>query len=453
MSSIRARELLSRTVMMSCGLAAACLSISCDHAGVAVTPTTSTAWGSPGAVPNTHHIAPLASLLGNIGGAGGHGGLVGTPAALYGATPSGGDDECTWQHGTGCGIIYKLTPKSGSLIYKLTELRVFKGGDGAAPIGVLLMAKNGEIYGTTFAGGTNDAGVVFKMRSSGSGYSVLHNFGAPGDAAYPAAGLIEVNGVLYGTSVGGGTHKRKACGPEPGGGSSPNDTCGTVYSVNEASGAVQVLHNFGAGADGFTPYAPLTYANGTLYGTTPYGGSGVGIVFAFSLMSGREHVLSDFVSSDGTYPTHPFGGLITMNGSLYGTTDFGGKYNSGTVFKLDIASNRVRVLHSFGTASSGSMRAEPTAGLIYQRGRLYGTTSLGGGPGSSNSGCGPSGSYGCGMIFWLSPNGTGYGFVSFEGGRKGYAPACTLLYGEDALYGTTTLGGKHKQGIAFKLPL
>ena len=362
------RKLLVRTGVMRRALAVACLSsvVSCNHADVAVSPPTAAAAPPFAGVPDTHHIAPLTSLFGNISGAaGGYGGLIGTPAALYGATPSGGYEKCTWEHGSGCGVIYKLTPEPGTSMYDERKLHVFKGGDGKAPIGTFLMSKNGEIYGTTYAGGTNDAGVIFKMSASGSGYSVIHNFGGARDGAYPAAGVIEVNGILYGTTVGGGKYHSDYCYNT---GGAPDGSCGTLYSFDETSGTEKVLHSFGHGDDGLTPYAAPIYVNGTLYGTTPYGGDGVGIVFAFLLASGTEQILSS--SPGGAYP---FGGLLAIDSSLYGTTDFGGKYNGGTVFKLEISSRHVRVLHNFprtGLGGSASQGAEPLAALIYRSGRL-----------------------------------------------------------------------------------
>ncbi|MBV8067900.1 MAG: hypothetical protein JO113_07975 [Candidatus Eremiobacteraeota bacterium] len=416
---------------------------SCSHTGVAVTPAAITQSSPFGAVPDTHRIAPLYSYGGRdgvISGIGGNGGLIGTAAGLFGTAPSGGDEKCMWIHGTGCGVVYKLTPIPGSSRYKETRLHVFKGAEGAAPIGRLYMDKKGELYGTTYAGGTNNAGVIYKINVSGSipHYSIVHNFGGAGDGAYPFAGVIEANDVLYGTTVGGGKYSSSYCHSV---GSAPDSHCGTIYSLDLASGAERVIHNFGHGEDGLTPAAPLLYENGTLYGTTPYGGKySIGIVFAVT--NGKERILS----ADEAGGTYPFGGLIAINGTLYGTTDFGGMQNGGTVYALDISSRHVRVLYSFARSSQFPQGAEPAAAVIYRQGKLWGTAPLGGATCHSTN-------LGCGMIFSLAPDGTGFTKVAFRGGLGGYSPTCPLLYSEDALYGTTTYGGKRDEGIAFKLAL
>jgi uncharacterized repeat protein (TIGR03803 family) len=121
-----------------------------------------------------------------------------------------------------------------------------------------LLNVNGTLYGTTTYGGTYDSGTVFSITTKGK-YKILYSFGRPGspccDGQNPWAGLINVNGALYGTTAGGG-----ALG------------VGTVFSVT-ASGVEKVLHNFGDSGDGYGPYDALIEVNGTLYGTTQCGGA------------------------------------------------------------------------------------------------------------------------------------------------------------------------------------
>jgi len=434
-------------------VAALCLVslISCNRAGVGVTPATSVAWGPSGARPDTEVVAPLYDFGGDggkdgtIGNAGGTAGLIGTATELYGATPAGGDLSCTWEYAmekeTGCGVVYKLTPRPGSSSYKETRLHVFTGppDDGAGPFGTLLMGKNGELYGTTYEGGTNNAGVIFKVNASGSGYSVVYNFAGAPDGAYPFAGVIEVSGVLYGTTLGGGTHQNSACGQL----GSAEEHCGTLYGLNEATGVEHVLHNFGAGTDdGITPYDAPTYVNGMLYGTTPLGlgRNASGTVFALSPTTGKERIfpkLSTFAA--------PIGGVIAVNGILYATALNGGGLNSqGVVFSVEISSGRQHVLHRFIGIPGGIY---PEAGLTYRKGRLYSTTVEGG----SGTKCG---STACGTIYSLALDGSGFSVLaSFSGQRGGSLPEDTPLYSAGSLYGTTLWGGARNQGIAFKLPL
>ena len=425
-----------------------------------MTPATSAVSGHAGARPNTEVAAPLYDFGGHggkdgtIGEVGGYGGLIGSTAALYGTTPGGGDVSCTWKYFTivitGCGVVYKLTPKAGSSKYEETLLHVFKGppDDGAGLFGSLFMGKNGEIYGTTYEGGKSNAGVVFKISASGSGYSVIHNFGgAPDDGAYPWGGIIEANGILYGVTTGGGTHKNSACNQF--GFGSPEKSCGTLYSVNEATGAEKVLHDFGAGAnDGINPLFPLTYVSGFIYGTTTLGlgTNATGTVFAVSPTTGKESILS----TPGTYdfPNSP---VTDINGILYGEAEHisGGPCCWGVVFSLDISSGSQQVLHNFqeSTFDGGYF---PSTGLTYLKGQLYGSTIDGG----TSTECGSSSPRGCGTFFSLAPNGTGFSVLtSFSGGKGGEYPEDKPLYSGGSLYGTTILGGTQDDGTAFKIRL
>jgi|SRR5580700_99125 uncharacterized repeat protein (TIGR03803 family) len=176
------------------------------------------------------------------------GGLIDVNGTLYGTTVSDG------RSGACCGIAYSITTSG-----KETVLYRFAGGsDGARPLGTLLNV-NGTLYGTTISGGGtgcsgNGCGTVYTITTSGK-EKVLYRFGGS-DGANPAAGLIDVNGTLYGTTIHGGA---------------PSCSCGTVYSIS-TSGAETVLHSFVGGADGEYPQAPLAGVKGTLYGTTASGG-------------------------------------------------------------------------------------------------------------------------------------------------------------------------------------
>jgi uncharacterized repeat protein (TIGR03803 family) len=188
------------------------------------------------------------------------------------------------------------------------------------PLGSLIDA-GGTLYGTTDEGGAHHAGAVFSMTLGGKA-KVLHNFGKGTDGRSPSGSLIKVKGTFYGTTSGGGAH---------------ND--GTVFSIT-TGGTEEVLHSFGPG-DGRYPGGYLVEAKGTLYGTTSGGGGsgcggtvGCGTVFSVTA-SGTEKVLHDF-SYAGHDGTQPAGGLIDVNGTLYGTTVQGGTYGNGTVFALTL---------------------------------------------------------------------------------------------------------------------
>lgn len=161
-------------------------------------------------------------------------------------------------------------------------------------------------------------GTVFSVTRSGK-EKVLHNFGTGSDGGFPSASLLEVNGTLYGTTQDGGKYHSN----------------GTVFSIT-LGGVEKVLHNFGKGADGADPAAPLIESKGKLYGTTYVGPcspscrQGNGTVFSITT-GGTEKVLHSFTYADGTTPA---AALVDVNATLYGTTSFGGAYGWGTVFAL-----------------------------------------------------------------------------------------------------------------------
>jgi uncharacterized repeat protein (TIGR03803 family) len=435
------------------------LAASCGH--TAVTPMTGTplAVVHPDSIPQTVHVIPFYDYGKsgyNVPAYGSSGGLIGSDTALYGATVVGGSTTCSTpfngSSSTGCGIVYRLVPTTGKKTYKLEVLHTFEGppGDGAASITTLLADKSGNLYGTTFYGGTYNGGTLFKLHPTSSGYteSIVHSFGYGQDAAYPISGVIEVKGTLYGTTNGGGAYTNVALCKTYGG--SPNGTCGTVYSVNPATGAEQVLHSFGKpGPDGASPFTALLNVGGTLYGTTDLGGalSGCGTVFSIGTDGSGERVVHSFLNNprDGC---NPFGSLIAVNGTLYGTTCCGGGYYcphcEGTLFSIDLATGKEQVLHNFGNGSDGS---QPVAAVTNVGGVLYGTTNIGGGT-SCISGDG------CGTIFSFTPSTSNPAYkvlYDFNGGANGNSPRAALLYSHHAFYGTTSYGGKKGLGTGIKL--
>ncbi|MBV8067308.1 MAG: hypothetical protein JO113_04970 [Candidatus Eremiobacteraeota bacterium] len=295
-------------------------------------------------------------------------GLIAVNGTLYGTTHYGGPHNA--------GIVFSITTTGEEKV-----LYGFGNGsqDGTYPVAGLIDV-NGTLYGTTYMGGTKNYGTIFSLTTTGI-EKVLYSFRGGSDGSYPAAGLIDVNDALYGTTYEGGS----GCA----------SGCGTVFRVTK-TGKEKVLHRFDASADGAAPSAGLLSVNGTLYGTTVYGGSkcgstgGCGTVFSVTT-TGKENVLYSFGGgSDGGYP---WAGLVHRSGRLYGTTAYGGANADGTVFSVT-ATGEEKVLYSF---SGGDADGEnPFAGLIDVKGTLYGTTYYGG-----NSRCFHS--RGCGIVFALTP--------------------------------------------------
>jgi uncharacterized repeat protein (TIGR03803 family) len=231
-------------------------------------------------------------------------------------------------------------------------------GDGYRPEGGLTNV-GGTLYGTTYLGGANGFGTVFKITKSGT-ESVLYNFAGPrdGDGSQPIAGLTNVGGTLYGTTYDGG-----------GGYCYYDSGCGTLFSVT-TSGTERVLYRFAGGSDGASPEGGLTNMAGTLYGTTSGGGaSGGGTVFKVSTSGTYNQLYSFAGGSDGW---NPEAGLTKMDGVLYGTTYSGGANNYGVIFAV-LKQGSEYVLYSFAGGYDGS---NPFAGMIDVNGTLYGTTAV-----------------------------------------------------------------------------
>lgn len=281
-------------------------------------------------------------------------GLVDMGGTLYGTTERGGMHNTQYASG---GTVFSISLSGRARV--LHSFRYDNNSDGVFPEAGLI-ALNGTLYGTTSRGGTYGYGTVFSLTPDGT-EKVLHSFGKGIDGEVPQASLINVRGTLYGTTAYGGS--KSGCGFYKG--------CGTVFSITPA-GTEKILHAFGTGYDGARPVAALIAVSGRLYGTTAGGGAyGDGTVFSMTT-SGSERVLSSF--GHGSHGAVPEGSLIDVGGTLYGTTNRGGTYNDGTIFSIT-TSGRERVLHDFGNASDGAF---PQASLVDVAGTLYGTTSGGG---------------------------------------------------------------------------
>jgi uncharacterized repeat protein (TIGR03803 family) len=329
-------------------------------------------------------------------------GLLHDPSGnLYGITEYGGlkTKACGGAQNIGCGVAFKLNPEGN----KETVLHRFTGGsDGQIPEALLIQTPAGNLYGTTYGGGENACGTVFRMNEAGK-ESALYQFKCGVDGAYVFAGVIrDSTNNLYGTTGAGGY-----LGCDSGGG------CGTVYRL-DSSGKETVLYDFTWRSDGAFPSSGLIRdAAGNLYGETKLGGNlqvydcdgleGCGVVYELSPNGSggwTETTLYMFNESDGF---EPFGGLVRdAHGNLYGVTTSGGENGSncngggcGVVFKLDTGGNET-VLHSFTGGADGAF---PQGGLVMDAlGNLYGTALQGG-----DFNCAFNQIRGCGVVFKITP--------------------------------------------------
>jgi uncharacterized repeat protein (TIGR03803 family) len=307
--------------------------------------------------------------------------------------------------------------------------------DGKWPSGTLLAGKNGELFGTTRAGGSNSfGGTVYRLTPNGSGTyteDVIYSFdGKSVDGWGPSsAPIADDTGVLYGTAAYGGTGEN-----------------GVVYKLTPSGTTYtySVIYRFLGGMDGTNPYSGLIRdESGALYGTTYSGGGGAcsggcGTVFKLTPSNGgyTESVLYAFQSgNDGEGPSYEL--LLAAGGVLYGTTSYGGSAGWGTVFQLTPSGQGYteQVLYPFQLEADGGL---PSSGLVAdEQGVLYGTTAMGGVPDPDLC---PSG---CGIVFKVNPTSATEEVVySFQGGTNAWDATGTLLRdGAGNLYGSTASGG------------
>jgi uncharacterized repeat protein (TIGR03803 family) len=371
-------------------------------------------------------------------GANPYAGLIDVGGTLYGTTAaggsySGGSNYCLIRSYEGCGTVFSVTPSG------IEKVRHSFGaaGDGANPLWAGLVDVNGTLYGTTNAGGSyacygsgyTDCGTVFSITLGGT-EKVLHSFsGYPDDGARPHAGLTDVKGTLYGTTLYGGWGS-DSCNYS-------GAACGTVFSITTA-GTEKGLHAFTGHPDGAFPGARLVDVADTLYGTTASGGKQRDGTFFTITRGGAEKVLHSFgTGSDGRAPV---ASLIELQGKLYGTTSNGGANSGcylgcGTVFSITPGGTE-KVLYSFGSGTDG---VNPQSSLIALNGELYGTTLAGG---ANNHG----------TVFSITPGGEEKVLHSFGGyPNDGAQPQAGLTDVKGTLYGTTATGGAHGYGTIFSL--
>jgi uncharacterized repeat protein (TIGR03803 family) len=362
--------------------------------------------------------AQIFSILGNFDFPNGSGPNVeliqGTDGNFYGTTGQGGtNNNCT----DGCGTVFKITAKGA-----LTSLHSFNGTDGSFATG-LVQGTNGNFYGTTANGGNNNCtdgcGTVFKITAKGV-LTSLHSFNGT-DGSGPYSGLIRgVNGSFYGTTDYGGSNTNCAGG------------CGTVFKIT-AKGVLTSLHSFD-GTDGSTPNAGLVQGiDGDFYGTTYSGGAnGCGTVFKLN----SKNTLTSLHSFNGTDGCGVYSGLIQgTDGNFYGTTEVGGLYTDGTVFQMT-TEGAVTTLHSFSN-TDGSY----PAGLVQGTdGNLYGATQGGG-------------NFTYGTVFQITAAGALTTLHSFDYSDGEDPQSAPVQATSGIFYGTTYFGGADGYGTVFSLSI
>ncbi len=355
----------------------------------------------------------------------------------YGTTVTGGSSNC--------GTVFELTPSGGGQYQQRVLLSFDCFSTGKNPYGGVTMDAQGNLYGTTAAGGSagicsgDGCGVVFKLTHSGSSWteSVLYSFRDSPDAAGPGGTVVfDSAGDLLGTTPDGGAY-----------------AVGAIFELSNNNGqwSERVIHDFTGGADGAVgSLGPLLADTvGNFYGVTELGGvNGVGTVFRITPGQGGSWQFRTMYAFLGQPDAaFPYGGLISdSHGYFYGTTYYGGTDGAGAVFRVGPGASvngwRDAVLYSFQGGTDGG---NPTSSLVFASGKLYGTTSAGG-----DAGCD------CGVVFALTPTGSNrwnesvlHTFGTFPDGANPYYGLTPDAAGN--YLGTTASGGNDAAGMIFKI--
>ena len=386
-------------------------------------------------VSQAQTLTTLADFNGT-NGASPRGLIQGFNGNFYGTTLDGGTQDL--------GTAFKMTPTG-----VLTPLHSFCTEanclDGSYSEGRLAQASNGNLYGPADFGGTTGGGVIYRFTGAGT-FTVLYNFCSQpncADGITPVSVVQARNGNLYGTTYGSRTNSADL---------------GTVFALT-LSGTLTTLHTF-SGPDGANPGgAMLVASNGNLYGTTTQGGSttacgpgglpGCGTIFEMT-PSGILTTLHIFDGSDGAFPGYGESLVQGNDGSLYGTATYGGSsaqcgYGCGTIFKIN-GTGKFTTLYSFCSQTSCADGENPAESLVLGTdGNFYGTT-MGGGNSTSS-----------GTIFQITPQGlltTLYEFCSQQSCADGAAPEAALIQATDGnFYGTAEWRGTNGSGTVFRFSM
>jgi uncharacterized repeat protein (TIGR03803 family) len=289
----------------------------------------------------------------------------GVPQAGLTIDSSGNLYGTTYQGGSGSGVVFELSPGKKKT-WNYSVLWTFTGGnDGGEPSGRLTLDAKGNLYGTTTEGGTGVVGTVFELSPNGKSWAetVLYNFTGNNDGGEPMGNvLLGSDGNIYGTTAGYG-----------------QDNYGVVYKLTPSNGGwtQSVLHAFQGSTDGEVPRDGLIQdASGTLYGTTAGFDDSYGNVFSLSTSGSNYTVIYNIPSCQSCYTGNGPWQTVTMDssGALYGTTLADGENNLGEVFKLTPGQNNqwtATVLYAFqGSAASNY----PYSTVLINKGKLYGTS-------------------------------------------------------------------------------
>jgi uncharacterized repeat protein (TIGR03803 family) len=364
----------------------------------------------------------------------------------FGATSTDGQAPNLGVAFDSAGNMYGTTYGGGTNLYYGTVWEITKPGayrtlhdfgtgtDGQHPSAGVTFDGAGNLYGTATYGGLNGAGVIWEITKAGV-YVKLHDFGGSGDGYYPTAGVtVDAAGNMYGTTYEGGAY------------STGSYSGGIVWEIT-STGVYKHLHDFGDGTDGFLPDAGVTLdASGNIFGTTTEGGSYAlpyvgGILWEITREGGYKAI-----HNFGSYPDGSGPGAVVFDraGNLYGTAASGGMYGrpgytGGTIWGIT-AAGVYKDVHDFGNGADGQA---PYGVAADNSGNLYGTCALGGRvPGNY--------ALGCGILWQLTKAGAYSDLHDFGSGSDGVEPHGILLDADGNFFGTAADGGLNQYGMVWR---
>ena len=318
--------------------------------------------------------------------------------------------------------LLQSVPREACGGFNLTTVAALGVPNGSNPFGGVTLDNQGNIYGTTEAGGSDNDGTVFKITAGTSNVSTIVNFsGTNGDE--PFAGLtLDAQGNIYGTTMAGGS-----------------SNLGTVFRIDALTGSLSTLTSFN-GTNGSSPLAGVTIdAQGNIYGTTYSGGGMYGRGTVYEIAAGTN-VLTTLATFDGnTNGGYPIGGLVLdAKGNLYGTTSQGTAGGGGSLFQIAAGTGVLTTLATFG---GGTMGAQPTGNLtIDAQGNIFGTTYK------------PTGGNVNGTVFELAASGGPIMTLATFPGSYGTMPyGGVTLDGQGNIFGVASNGGPNGAGTVFEI--
>ena len=312
------------------------------------------------------------------------------------------------------GVLFEFDPSSATYI----KLHDFFGVNGANPNGRLAEANNGKLYGTTGSGGVNGNGILFEFDPQTKTFAKKFDFAKLTSGSNPQGLIANASGAkLYGTAANGGTFG------------------GVLFEYEPAQNSLVSKIHFEAQTGVFPAGSLLVSTSGKIYGLLQSGGqNNYGVLYEFNPSDDSFAKLHDFTNQES-------GGYLTgtlsqaLNGNLYGSIQFGGQFNGGSIFEYNLSTNTYSKKFDLSYAT-GTSPNRMTSGT---NGNLYGTTSGGG----SNQGGG--------VIFEYNPvNNTYTKKIDLGTPSIGGLPGAVTLAASGKFYGMASNGGELNKGTIFE---